>query len=154
MRTQQQREEYFAVLEAEKTKQKRYDEAIAQRVERNTRAAREARVLQVRSEYLKWRNGRISGNEIILIREKRKQRAARWDALTERKALTPAQRAKIEASRRPPSMSGQGFASGMRAFAKGAWSGNDDEKTRRQKRISMSGGAGVGNLAGLGLGGA
>ena len=136
-------------LNAEKEKQRKYDEAIAARIERNTRAAREAKIKQVKDEYMGWRTGEISGNEIIIIREKRKQRALRWDTLTgrTRKPKHP----DADAPKKPPAVVGttadgktvgSTFATGLKNFTSSAWKGNKGPKQlsvtqlRRVKQVN------------------
>ena len=135
VKADQDREKYFASLNAEKEKQRKYDAAIAARIERMTRAAREEKINRVRKEYLQWRTGQISGNEIIIIREKRKQRALRWES------LTSTRREKLQGPKSPEKRApavigttadgktvGSTFGAGFKAFASSAWKGNSAPK--------------------------
>lgn len=140
VKAEQDREKYFASLNAEKEKQRKYDAAIAARVERMTRAAREEKIARVRNEYLGWRTGRISGNEIIIIREKRRQRALRWESLTSTKrekvsgpkdgaAPAPASSSHaVSGTTADGKTVGSTFASGFKAFTSSAWKGNSGPK--------------------------
>ena len=128
----QERERYAANMELDQKRRDIFNANMAAREERATRAKREAAIKAQRDDYMNWKHGRITGNQVLAERLQRQQTEERWARMTKVKEIDPEQERRIEASRSMSSVSGGGFAKGMRMFTKGAWSGNDDEAQRGQ----------------------
>ena len=149
----QERERYAANMELDQKRRDIFNANMAAREERATRAKREAAIKAQRDDYMNWKHGRITGNQVLAERLQRQQTEERWARMTKVKEIDPEQERRIEASRSMSSVSGGGFAKGMRMFTKGAWSGNDDEAQRGRKRMGEGGASGVvGTLAARKLG--
>ena len=149
----QERERYAANMELDQKRRDAFNANMAAREERATRAKREAAIKAQRDDYMNWKHGRITGNQVLAERLQRQQTEERWARMTKVKEIDPEQERRIEASRSMSGVQGGGFAKGMRMFTKGAWSGNDDEAQRGRKRMGEGGGShAVGALAARKLG--
>ena len=149
----QERERYAANMELDQKRRDVFNANMAAREERATRAKREAAIKAQRDDYMNWKHGRITGNQVLAERLQRQQTEERWARMTKVKEIDPEQERRIEASRSMSGVQGGGFAKGMRMFTKGAWSGNDDEAQRGRKRMGEGGGShAVGALAARKLG--
>ena len=149
----QERERYAANMELDQKMRDIFNANMAAREERATRAKREAAIKAQRDDYMNWKHGRITGNQVLAERLQRQQTEERWARMTKVKEIDPEQERRIEASRSMSGVQGGGFAKGMRMFTKGAWSGNDDEAQRGRKRMGEGGASGVvGTLAARKLG--
>ena len=111
---------------------------MAAREERATRAAKAAAIKAQRDDYMKWRRGTVTGNQVLAERTQRQRTEERWARMTDAKEIDPLQERKIEASR---TMDGGFFAAGLASFTKGVWSGNDDAAQRDRKSMGVDGNA-------------
>lgn len=138
VKAMQERARYQANLELDAIKLAKFNAAMAAREERATRAAKAAAIKAQRDDYMKWRRGTVTGNQVLAERTQRQRTEERWARMTDAKEIDPLQERKIEASR---TMDGGFFAAGLASFTKGVWSGNDDAAQRDRKSMGVDGNA-------------
>ena len=72
----QERERYAANMELDQKRRDVFNANMAAREERATRAKREAAIKAQRDDYMNWKHGRITGNQVLAERLQRQQSLA------------------------------------------------------------------------------